>query len=78
MTRNKMLILRFLSDKMEATAEMIGRHLLGDNCTYSTRSAAAILGFLREHDLVMRIPELNAWRLTKKGRDMVSKAGGGE
>lgn len=68
------LILKFLSTKMEVTAEMVGHHLYGKHSSYSTKSAAALLGQLREHDLVMRIPELKAWRLTKEGREWVNRS----
>lgn len=68
------LILKFLSTKMEVTAEMVGRHLYGKHSNYSTKSAAALLGQLQEHDLVMRIPELKAWGLTKEGREWVNRS----
>lgn len=74
MTRNKRMVLKFLSNKMEATAEMVGHDLHGKCISYSTRSAAALLGQLRENDFVMRLPELNAWRLTKKGREWASQS----
>lgn len=76
MTPKKKKVLIFLSDKMEATAKMIGHHVIGKNRSHSTRSAAALLGFLREQDYVMRLPELKAWRLTAKGREWVSQSNG--
>lgn len=74
MTPNKKEVLKFLSNKMEATAEMVGHHLYGKCHSYSTRSAAALLGQLRENDFVMRIPELKAWRLTRKGREWFNQS----
>lgn len=67
-------ILKFLSTKMEVTTEMVGHHLYGEHSSYSTKSAAALLGRLREHDFVMRIPELKAWRLTKEGREYLKRS----
>jgi hypothetical protein len=68
--------LEFLSDKMEATARMVGEHLIGKHTSYATRCGAAILGRLREHGLVTRLPELNAWRNTKSGREHLTRSNG--
>lgn len=69
--------LRWLSDKMEATAFMVGRaiwdHGFNQGGSYLPGLGAAVLGSLRKKGLVMRLPELNAWRLSKEGRDYVSK-----
>lgn len=68
------IAMEYLSDKMEATAEMVGEHLVGKSKSYATRCGAAVLGRLRVQGLAMRLPELNAWRLTAEGRAKVSRS----
>lgn len=76
MTPNKQNVLIFLSDKMEATAEMIGIAISPDWWPLDSKRkrASVLLGQLKYLDLVMRLPELKAWRLTKKGREWVSQS----
>ncbi len=75
MTFNEQIALAYLSDKMEATAEMIGIAVWGTRKAHPSRKGGALLGLLSRKGLVMRLPELRAWRLTKKGREWVKKLG---
>lgn len=63
--------LHFLSDKMEATAKMVGDAITNNTGLYGQRVGAIVLGQLRKKGLVMRLSELNAWRLTREGREYV-------
>ena len=78
MTPNKKAVLDFLSDKMEATAEMVGVAISPDWWPLDSKrkSAAMLLGQLKYLDMVMRLPELKAWRLTAKGREYVARTKG--
>jgi hypothetical protein len=78
MTERELICLRYLDDKMEATARMVGeeivrrvssRHRGGSN--YSA-VGANVLGALRQRQLVARLPELNAWRITALGRGAIT------
>lgn len=80
LSRKEGLCLEFLSDKMEATSYMIGKGIL--RITHTGFSfpdhkyislGSGLLGHLHKKGFVIRIPELKAWRLTRKGRDYVSK-----
>ena len=70
-TEKQKACIEFLSDKMEATAKMVG-------CAIEPRSlnptgkGAVTLGRLRKMGFVMKLPELNAWRLTREGREYVA------
>lgn len=75
------ICLKFLSDKMEATANMVGIAIVEITNQpvgkyYSghwySRIGGTALGNLRKRNLVMRLPELNAWRLTKEGRELIN------
>ena len=79
MTPKEIVCLIYLSNKMEATAEMIGEKIITDFYTLGTWSSkyikfvgGGILASLYKKKLVYRLPELNAWRLTKKGREIVN------
>lgn len=74
MTKKQKLCLNYLSDKMEANAAMIGEAIYGSYSAYLPTKGAAVAGHLVRKGLVMRIPELNAWRLTGKGREWVLQA----
>lgn len=78
--------MQFLSDKMEATAKMVGRAIVDitkqkpgpwQTTYFYSRIGAMVLGRLCQKNMVMRIPKLNAWRLTTKGREWISKYGDG-
>ncbi len=80
LSRKEGLCLEFLSDKMEATSYMIGKGILRVTHTgfsFSdhkyTALGSGVLGHLHKKGFVMRLSELCAWRLTKKGREYVSK-----
>lgn len=71
MTPRQKVIIQYLSDKMEATAEMVGGALKEagyDPLSHTYAMGRSVLGVLKKKGLVMRLPELNAWRLTKEGR----------
>lgn len=71
MTRREYIALRYLSDKMEATANMIGKAIVEAtkaNTTNYRAVAAPVLGALRERLEVFRVRELNAWQITVYGR----------
>lgn len=68
----------YLSNQMEATSRMIGDHLI--KCyikmqwkcgSHPVMIGAKIMHQLSCHDYVTTVPELRAWRLTKKGRDYI-------
>ncbi len=63
--------IEFLSGKMDATAEMVGRVLYKQFYEAALPNYAhigsGVLSSLRRKGLVMRLPELRAWRLTKEG-----------
>ncbi len=67
--------MKFLSNKMEATAHMVGceiyRQFYEMAPTNFTHIGSGILSSLHRKGLVMRLPELKAWRLTKEGRQYV-------
>lgn len=63
----------FLSNKMEATAGMVGVAIANRLVSWPTRLGAGVLGSLHKKGYVMRLPELKAWRLTRKGREYVNK-----
>lgn len=67
------ICLDYLSDKMEVTSTMLGRGI-NPHSKNPTGLGAAALGRLRRKGFVMRLPELNAWRLTKAGRELVSQS----
>lgn len=75
MTPNKKAVLHFLSNKMEATAEMVGVGIYPDWWPLDSKrkGASAFLGQLKYLDMVMRLLELKAWRLTAKGREYVAR-----
>lgn len=80
LSRKEGICLDFLSDKMEATSYMVGMGILRVTHTgFSfpehkyTYLGSGVLGHLNKKGFVMRLPELKAWRLTRKGRDYVSK-----
>lgn len=80
MTPTKRAVLDFLSNKMEATAEMIGIAIYPDWWPLDSKrkGASALLGQLKYLDMVMRLPELKAWRLTKEGRALFNDSKDGK
>jgi len=65
--------MRYLSNKMEVTSAMVGVNVSNRLCSWPTKKGAAVMGALRKKGYVMRLPELNSWRLTRKGWEYVSK-----
>lgn len=68
--------MRFLSNKMEATAAMVGEavhkkfyEIAPPNYSHI---GGSVMSALRKKCLVLHLPELNAWRLSKMGREYVS------
>ncbi|MGY3582342.1 hypothetical protein ACVIGB_000734 [Bradyrhizobium sp. USDA 4341] len=76
MTEREALCLQFLSEgRMEANARQIGQHVYanlfdrrGGGSNFAA-IGAAICGRLRKRGLVMFLPDLAAWRITKAGRE---------
>lgn len=76
LTERERLTIAFLSNKMEATSAMIGEHInkgLNGRDWRASYVGGSIVSKLRKKGIVMHIPELNAWRLTKEGRDLICK-----
>lgn len=71
MTPREKLCLEFLSDKMEATARMVGEKCWDDTFFGHGEMGKCLLKSLAIQGFVMRLPELKAWRLTKAGRDWI-------
>lgn len=75
MTDNEMACLRFLADKMEATALMVGdalwkhRGMVTGNLS---TSGANVLVALRKRGFVTYLPDLKAWRITAAGRTILA------
>ncbi len=65
--------MRYLSDKMEVAAGMVGIHVYNRLVRNPTHIGASILSNLRKKGYVMRLPDLKSWRLTRQGREYVSK-----
>lgn len=76
----QMICLRYLTDKMEANAHMIGEHILGNHSVSQKNHAqvSAIGGqaarYLRSLGFVTYLPDLKAWRITKAGRAALDQA----
>lgn len=70
-TEKQKICMAFLSDKMEATAKMVG-YAIEPATLNPTGKGARMLGRLRKMGFVMKLPELNAWRLTREGREYVT------
>jgi hypothetical protein len=78
LTERDRLCLAYLDGLMEATAQMIGRHIWGAATKKGGSNlagiGAAVAGRLRKRGLVARVPELNAWQITASGRRALSEA----
>lgn len=74
MTFNERIALTYLSDKMEATALMVALAVWGQHKSSLPQKGGGLLRGLNKKGLVMRVSDLNAWRLTREGRAMVSKS----
>lgn len=70
MTDNERAILRYLAPLMEANMRMMAEHLGAHPSV-----AAGLCGSLRRKGLIMPMPELAGWRLTKAGREWVKENG---
>lgn len=80
MTEKESKALKYLSNKMEATSKMVGDAItvgdaIGVRPLNPANCGARILGNLYKKDLVMRLPDLNAWRLTREGREYLARLG---
>lgn len=75
MTEREMLCLQFLDDRMDADVHQIGRYVRSN--LYDPRSGgsnyqsigSAICGRLRKKGFVVPMADLQAWRITKAGRE---------
>lgn len=65
-----LVVLHFLDGRMEATARQVGEELGRHGMCHGGYLAVGtgVLVDLRKRGLVMRLPDLNAWRITKVGR----------
>ena len=72
LTERERICLRYLSDKMEATARMIGEEIwrVQEKADGGNKAAigAAVVGRLRKRRLVSYLPDLRAWRISRRGR----------
>jgi hypothetical protein len=67
-----MIVLRFLdTGRMEATTRQIGEELgrLGRCPGSYTAVGAGVANSLKKRGFVMRLSDLNAWRITRAGRE---------
>ncbi len=73
LTDRELICLQYLSNKMEATALMVGENLAreGYGNRYAYGSGRVMMGNLKKKGFVMRLPDLKAWRLTKQGRELL-------
>lgn len=66
-------VLDFLDDsRMEANSRQIGEHIIRAGLTKGSNYLAvggALASRLRARALVMRISDLNSWRITRRGRE---------
>jgi hypothetical protein len=81
LSNKQIFILRFLSNRMESTAKIVGSELVREklldpryySVTSAMRAAANILGRLNKMGLVLQVKELRAWKITLEGRDVLTK-----
>lgn len=72
MTTAEFYTLGYLNTLMEASARMIGRYLMEMNVVKPGNYISvggAIAGRLRKRGLVAKVRELNAWQITRAGRE---------
>ena len=70
------VVLNFLDDgRMEATARQVGEELARHKmCSGGYQAVGTgVLVDLRKRGLVVRLSDLNAWRISKAGREAKSK-----
>ena len=71
MNNRQILCLQYLNGRMEARAKAIGQSISA--YTITSRKYGAIGGgvcrSLMRKGLVMRVPELDCWRITARGRE---------
>jgi hypothetical protein len=71
-------VLDFLdTGRMEANSRQIGEHIIQSGLTKGSNYLAvggALAARLRARTLVMRISDLNAWRITRRGREALIDA----
>lgn len=75
MTGIECLVLQFLDGRMEANTRQIGTHLVGRPSVRGSNYVAvgaAVCARLRRQGFVMKLPELNAWRITRAGREALA------
>ena len=80
MTEREELCLDYLNDKMEADAFQLGRYIYANLVDPKSGGSnlptigGAVCGRLRKQGLVMFLPDLHAWRITKAGREALVAA----
>lgn len=80
LSENEEICLRFLSmGVMEANSRMLGEEIIrrrtsrgGSNYAFLGANAA---GRLKRRGLIHRLPDLNAWRISKAGREYLTTYG---
>lgn len=81
LTERERIVLLYLSPLMEANAMMIGEELWqacpgkGSN---KIALGAAVCGRLRKKGLISRVGELNAWSISRSGREAIDNGAAGE
>lgn len=71
LTAKEIHTLQYLSNRMEASARMIGEELFRLEITKSKNAlavGASVCGNLHKKELVLYLPDLKAWRISKLGR----------
>ncbi len=78
LTPREKICIAFLSNKMEATAKMVGVAICAKTKQevwpgWEFNIGGPVLGNLRKKGLVMRLHDLRAWRLTADGREVAKR-----
>jgi len=73
LTEREKIAIKFMSDKMEVTAGMIGIEIYNRLVNNPTHIGGSILGNLYKKGLALPVPELKAWQLSKTGVEMAKE-----
>ena len=72
LTERERICLGYLDRLMEANAKMIGEIILREQTKNGGSNyaavGAAVVGKLRKRSLVLYLPDLSAWRISRRGR----------
>lgn len=76
LTERQHVALLYLSDKMEASASMVGAAVViamdGRGGSNLSAVGASVLSGLRKQNLVTYLPDMFAWRITSTGRESIA------